>query len=86
MTEQRRLPRPMSRKHQPGEQAEAPALSAERARAFAAARSARERLLDEVLSPGEAEVLGAETPRPGLRDRAQADEEYVRMFTQQGGQ
>jgi hypothetical protein len=31
-------------------------------------------------------VLGAETPRPGLRDRAQADEEYVRMFTQQGGQ
>ena len=89
MTEQSRLPRPTrTRAVAPAGQAESPGLSAEQAQAFAAARAARDRLVDAVRPPaaGDAEVLGGDVTRAEVRSRAHADEEYVRMFTQQGGE
>jgi len=51
-------------------------------------RDARNRLLDSVLDgiAGDTETIGTQDERPELRDRGQADEEYVRTFKQTGGE
>jgi hypothetical protein len=84
---QLRRPAAQTRAEQEAQPQAAP-LTTEGAAAAEAARAARERLLDEALAPlaGEAEVLGGAVVRPELRDRAEADEAYVRMFRQPGGE
>jgi len=88
---QTRIPKGSKRKHNEPETRQDDTAEAAAEQARQKLRAERDQLLDSVLDEpaepaGATEVLGARTERPELRDRAQANEEYVKTFKQVGGQ